>query len=72
MSQTQIESILIRLLYLAGGLIVVFQGLGSLPLVSLCFTATFFLVVLLWLCSLIRGIDRMDALTLVKIGRAHV
>ena len=68
MSQTQIESILIRLLYLAGGLIVVFQGLGSLPLVSLCFTATFFLVVLLWLCSLIRGIDRMDALTLVILG----
>lgn len=68
MSQSQIESMLIRLLYLSAALIVVFQGIGSLPLVSLCFTATFFMVVLLWVSSLIRGIDRMDALGLIIIG----
>ena len=70
MHKMQIETILIRILYLFAVGIVVFTVLGTGAVASALFNMTFFLVVLLWCAVAMRKVVWTDAVLLLIIGIA--
>lgn len=74
MRLTQMDTILIRMLYLAAAGIVMLTVLGAESVASGLFYLTFILVVLLWCSSAMRSVTWTDAVLILTIGLslAHV
>lgn len=70
MRLTQIDTILIRLLYLAAAGIVVSTVLGVQAMASALFGLTFILVVLLWCAGAMRNVIWTDAVLILTVGLA--
>ena len=68
MRLTQMDAILIRMLYLAAAGIVVGTVLGVEQLSSVLFGLTFILVVLLWCAGALRRVTWTDAILLLTVG----
>lgn len=70
MQLTQMDSILIKMLYLSAAGIVVMTVLGVASVSSLLFGLTFILVVLLWCVGAVRKVTWTDAVLILTIGLA--
>lgn len=70
MRLTQMDTILIRMLYLAAAGIVVTTVLSVDSVASLLFSATFILVVLLWCAGALRSVIWTDAVLILMVGLA--
>ena len=68
MRLSQMDTFLIRILYLLAAGIVCTTVLGLESISSICFYLTFVLVVLLWLSGTIRKVTLTDAVLLLTIG----
>lgn len=70
MRLTQIDAILIRMLYLAAAGIVVLTVLGAESISSALFMLTFLIVVLLWVMGAVRRVTWTDVIFLLAVGLA--
>lgn len=68
MRMTQMDTILIRMLYLAAAGIVMLTVLGAESIASGLFYLTFVLVVLLWLAGAMREVSWTDAVLILIVG----
>lgn len=72
MRLTQIDAILIRMLYLAAAGIVVLTVIGVQTLASVLFGLTFILVLLLWFSGAMRSVTWTDAILILMVGLSLV
>lgn len=70
MRLTQMDAILIRMLYLAAAGIVVLTVVGANTAASMLFNLTFVLVVLLWCAGALRSVTWTDAVLILTVGLA--
>lgn len=70
MRLTQMDTILIRMLYLAAVGIVILTVLGAESIASAIFMLTFFLVVLLWCSGAVRKVTWTDVILILTVGLA--